>query len=93
MASGRYSHVVRMDSLEHWDLLRTLKSVRTICHYVRTDANLNCLKLLDTDGRPNGMFSSSRRMLLTDERSNGIPRRSDGCKGTELTNLNSAQSS
>jgi hypothetical protein len=43
---------------------RTLKSIRTICHYVRTDASLNCSKLLDTDGRPNGKFSSSVRMML-----------------------------
>jgi len=32
----------------------TLNSVRTICHYVRTDAILNNLKFLDTDGRPDG---------------------------------------
>jgi hypothetical protein len=38
---------------------RTLKSVRTIFHYVRTDAILNCLKLLDTNGRPDGKFSSA----------------------------------
>jgi len=60
-----------------------------ICHYVRTDANLNCSKLLGIDGHPDGKFSSSGRMLLTGERSDGIPRRSDGCKGTELTDLNS----
>jgi hypothetical protein len=36
------------------------------------------LKLLDTDGRPDKKFSSSGRMLLTDERPDGIPRRPDG---------------
>jgi hypothetical protein len=56
-----------------------------ICHYIRTDANLNCSKLLDTDGRPDGKFSSSGRMLLTEEHP-------DGCKGNELTDLNSTQS-
>jgi hypothetical protein len=30
--------------------------------------------------------------LLTDECPDGIPRHPDGCKGTELTDLNSAQS-
>jgi hypothetical protein len=53
---------------------------------------LNSLKFLDTDGRPNGKFSSSGRILLTDELPDGIPRHPYGCKGTELTNLNSAQS-
>jgi hypothetical protein len=41
---------------------RTLKNVWTICHYVRTDATLNCSKLPNTDGRPDGKFSSSGRM-------------------------------
>jgi hypothetical protein len=63
-----------------------------ICHYVWTDANLNCSKLLDTDGRPDGKFSSSGWMLLTDELLDGIPRLPDGCKGIELIDLNSAQS-
>jgi hypothetical protein len=31
-------------------------------------------------------------MLLTEECSDGISRLLDGCKGTELTDLNSAQS-
>jgi hypothetical protein len=30
--------------------------------------------------------------LLTDERTNGILRRPDGCKGTKLTHLNSTLS-
>jgi hypothetical protein len=64
----------------------------TNSHYIRTDATLNSLKLLDTNGRPDGKFLLSGRMLLTDERSDGIPRRLDGCKGTKLTDLNSAQS-
>jgi hypothetical protein len=42
------------------------------------DAILNCSKLLDTDGRPEGKISSSGRMLLTDERPDEIPRRPDG---------------
>jgi hypothetical protein len=63
-----------------------------ICHYVQTDAILNDSKFLDTNGRPDEKFSSSGRMLLTNKRPDGIPRRPDGCKGTELTDLNSAQS-
>jgi hypothetical protein len=92
MVSGQYSHVVRMDSLGTLGSSRTLKSIQTICHYVRTDANLNYSKLLGTDGLPNGKFSSSGWMLLSDEHLDGIPRLPDGCKGTELTDLNSAQS-
>jgi len=53
---------------------------------------LNCLKLLDTDGRLDGKFSSSGQILLTDERPDKIPRRPDGCKGTKMTDLNSALS-
>jgi hypothetical protein len=47
---------------------RTLNIGRTICHYVRTDATLNSSKFLDTDGRPDGFSTLSRRKLLTDER-------------------------
>jgi len=36
------------------------------------------LKLLDTEGCPDGKISSSGQMLLTDERPDGIPRRPDG---------------
>jgi hypothetical protein len=71
---------------------RILNSGRTIFHYVQTDATLNSSKLLGTDGGPDRKFSSSERMLLTDERPDGIPHRPDGCKRTELTDLNSAQS-
>jgi len=53
---------------------------------------LELLKLLDTDGRSDGKFSSSGRMLLTEERLDGIGHRPDGCKGTELIDLNSTQS-
>jgi hypothetical protein len=42
------------------------------------DATLNCSKLLDTDGHPDRKISSSGRMLLTDERPDGIPCRPDG---------------
>jgi hypothetical protein len=41
------------------DSSRTLNSVQTICHYVRTDAILNSSKFLDTDRRPDRKFSSS----------------------------------
>jgi hypothetical protein len=50
----------------------TLKSVRTYCHYIRTDATLNYSKLLYTHGNPDGIATSSGRMLLIDERPDGI---------------------
>jgi hypothetical protein len=53
------------------DSSRTLNNVRTIWHYVRTDAILNSLKFIDTDGCLDGKFSSSGRMLLTEERPDG----------------------
>jgi hypothetical protein len=77
MASGRYCHIVRTDALERW---------------IQTNAILNSSKFLDIDGRPDGKFSSFGQMLLTNERPDGIPRCPDECKGTELTDLNSAQS-
>jgi hypothetical protein len=49
----------------------TLNSVRAICQYVRTDAIMNSSKFIDTDGRPDGKFSSSGWMLLTEERLDG----------------------
>jgi hypothetical protein len=67
------------------DSSRTLNSGWTICHNVWTNATLSSSKLLDTNGCPDGKFSLSGWMLLTDE----CP---DVCKGTELTDLNSAQS-
>jgi len=53
------------------DSSRTLNSIRTICQYVGTDAILNNLKFLDTDGCPDGKFSLSGQMLLTDDRLDG----------------------
>jgi len=42
------------------------------------DAILNCSKHLDTDKRPDEKILSSGRMLLIDDRPDGIPHRSDG---------------
>jgi hypothetical protein len=47
---------------------RTLNSSRTICHYVWTDATLNSLKFLDTNGSLDDFAISFGRKLLTDER-------------------------
>jgi hypothetical protein len=58
-----------------------------ICHYVWTDAILNSLKFLDTDGLPNGKFSSSRRMLLTDERLDVILSCPDESLGSDFSEL------
>jgi hypothetical protein len=48
---------------------RTLNRGQTICHYVQTDATLNCSKFLDNDVSLDDFTTSSRRKLLTDERS------------------------
>jgi hypothetical protein len=77
-ASGRAAETSEQMQAKTLGSYRTLKSVRMICHYVQTDAILNYSRLLDTDGRPDRKFSSSERMLLTEERPEGIPRRSDG---------------
>jgi hypothetical protein len=62
------------------DSSQTLNSVWTICHYVRTNANLNYLKLLDTDGRPwRKVLVVRMDDALTDEHPYGIPRCPDGC--------------
>jgi hypothetical protein len=47
------------------------------------DATWNSLKLLDTEGKSNGKFSSTDD-ALTDERPDEISRSPDGCKGLEL---------
>jgi hypothetical protein len=69
------------------DSSRTLKGGCTICHYVRTDATLNSSKFLDTDGRPDSISTSSGRMLLTEERPNGLQGRSDICLGSDFSEL------
>jgi hypothetical protein len=73
------------------DYSGSLKSGRTICHYVRTNATLNSSKLLDTDGGLDWKFSSSGWMLLTDERSDGLQGRPDGCLGSDFSELEFAQ--
>jgi len=73
------------------DSSRTLNSGWTICHYSRTDAILNSSKFLDTDGRPDGKFSSSWRMLLTDERPDIILSPPDGSLGSDFSALKSTQ--
>jgi len=66
------------------DSSRTLNSGRVIYHYVRTDAILNNSKFLDTDGRPDGKFPSSGRMLLIDERLDGNTTSSGRLLGIQL---------
>jgi len=68
MASRQYCHVVLTDALETLDSSWTLNNGQTICHYFQTDATLNSSKLLDTDGGSDGIATSSRQKLLTDER-------------------------
>jgi hypothetical protein len=66
-------------------------SIWTCCHDVQTDATLNCLNLLDTDRRPDGITTLSGRMLLTNERLNALLGRPDGNKGSEFSELEYAQ--
>jgi hypothetical protein len=61
-----------------------------ICYYVRTNATMNRSKLLDTDGRSDGIATSSG-MLLTDERLDVIMGRPDGNLGFNFSELESAQ--
>jgi hypothetical protein len=69
---------------------RTLESSRTL-KSVRTDATLNCSKLLDTNGSSDGIAMLSRQMLLTDERLDLLQGRPDGNKGFDDFELESAQ--
>jgi hypothetical protein len=73
------------------DSSRTLQSSRTICHYVRTDATLNSLKLLDSDGRRDDITTSFGWMLLTDERLDALLSRPDENMGSDFYELESAQ--
>jgi hypothetical protein len=66
-------------------------SVRTCCSDVQTDVTLNCSKLLDTDGRLDGIATSSGQMLLTDERSDALLGRFNRNKGSNFSELESAQ--
>jgi hypothetical protein len=69
----------------------TLKSVRTCCHDIWTYGNLNCLKLLDTDGRPDGIARSSGRTLLTEECLDSRQGRPDRILGSDFSELEFAQ--
>jgi hypothetical protein len=64
---------------------RTLMSVWTCCCGVQTDATLNSSNLLDTDGRPDGITTSSGRMLLTDEHPDILLGCQDGNKGSDFS--------
>jgi hypothetical protein len=66
-------------------------SVRTCCRNVRSDVTLNCSKLLDTDRIPSGITTSSGQMLLTDERPDALLGHPDGNKGSDFSELESAQ--
>jgi hypothetical protein len=55
LTSGRVQDVFPLCACEgKLESSQTLKSVRMCCHDVRTDVTLNCLKLLNKDGRPDG---------------------------------------
>jgi hypothetical protein len=62
-----------------------------ICHYVRTDATLNSLKLLDIDGGSDGIATSSGWMLLTDECLDALLSCWDRSLGSGFSELESAQ--
>jgi hypothetical protein len=63
---------------------RTLKIVGTCFHDVQTDATLHCLKLLDTNGSPDGIPMSSRQILLTDEHLDALRGRPNENKGSNF---------
>jgi len=50
---------------------------------------LNCSKLLDIDGHPDSIGTSSRRMLLTDECPDALLGRPDENKGSDFSELES----
>jgi hypothetical protein len=84
MASRRYNYVVWTDALEHWDLFELW---RAFGRFAITSGRMQpwtVLKLLDINGRPDEKISLSGRMLLTDERPDGIPRCPDGWQGAEI---------
>jgi hypothetical protein len=54
------------------------------CHDDQMDATLNCSKLLDTDGSPDGIPMSSGQMLLADERPDALLGRPNGNKGFDF---------
>jgi len=70
---------------------RTHKSVQTCCHDVRTDATLDCSKLLDTKGSLDGIATTSRLMLLTDEHPDVLLGYLDENKGSDFFKLESVQ--
>jgi hypothetical protein len=70
LASGRVQAIFPLCVCEgKLESSRTLKCVRMCCHDVRTDATLNCSKLLDTVGRLDG---SSGCMTRPSGRKHGI---------------------
>jgi hypothetical protein len=69
---------------EELEFSRTLKSVRTCCHDDRTDATLNCQKLLDIEWSPDWIATSFERMLLIDERPDASQGRPDGNKESDF---------
>jgi hypothetical protein len=67
---------------------RTLSVVQTCCINIQTDASWNKSKLLDIKEGPGWKFSSSGRMMLWIVGCpDGISRRPDGCKGSDLSYL------
>jgi hypothetical protein len=65
--------------------------VWTCCHDVRTDATLNCSNILDIDGSPDGIAMASGWMLLTNERPDALLGCPDRNKGSDFSELESAQ--
>jgi hypothetical protein len=61
------------------------------CHDVRRDATLNYSNLLDTDGRPDDIATTSGHMLLTDKRPDALLDRRDRKKGSDFSELESTQ--
>jgi hypothetical protein len=65
-------------------------SVQKCCRNVWTDATLNYSNLLDTDGCLDGIATSFRQMLLTNEHPDALLGRQDESKGSDFSELESA---
>jgi hypothetical protein len=60
-----------------------------IFHYIRTDVTVNSSKFLNSDGRPDGIDTSSRQMLLIEECLDALLSRLDGNLGSNIREINS----
>jgi hypothetical protein len=70
---------------------RTMNSIRTCFHNIRTDVTLNYSKLLDTNGSSDSFATSFGRMLQADECPDTLLVCPDGNMESNFSELESAQ--